>query len=224
MIMNSYSTFFCSLSVAVSRRASAKKMFAAIAVVTVMLLSPMASNAQEISSRAKAMRMMTFSKPEYMVKDIKVLADTMTVYSLADFVIYPIGKWENVEQYITSSQLQWYREVGYKRFFDSMSVSVNTLRRLDDSYFDMYRSISTGRVEMIGGKITDPEVVLQNGVHVGMSKEDVFRAVFKRFPKSYVSDINVLRVISGAGEVGQVYTFKGNKLRHIGIVSKYKYY
>ena len=45
--------------------------------------------AQEISSRAKAMRMMTFSKPEYMVKDIKVLADTMTVYSLADYVIIP---------------------------------------------------------------------------------------------------------------------------------------
>ncbi|MCR4816552.1 MAG: hypothetical protein K5842_05145 [Bacteroidales bacterium] len=180
--------------------------------------------AQEISSRAKAMRMMTFSKPEYMVKDIKVLADTMTVYSLADYVIYPIGKWENVEQYITNTQLQWYREVGYKRYFDSMSVSVNTLRRLDDSYLDMYRSITTGRVEMIAGKITDPEVVLDNGVHVGMTKEEVFRIIFKRFPKSYVSDISVLKVISGAGEVGQIYTFRGNKLRHIGIISRYKYY
>ena len=180
--------------------------------------------AQEISSRAKAMRMMTFSKPEYMVKDIKVLADTMTVYSLADYVIYPFGKWENVEQYITNTQLQWYREVGYKRYFDSMSVSVNTLRRLDDSYLDMYRSITTGRVEMIAGKITDPEVVLDNGVHVGMTKEEVFRIIFKRFPKSYVSDISVLKVISGAGEVGQIYTFRGNKLRHIGIISRYKYY
>lgn len=184
----------------------------------------MSVSAQEISSRAKAMRMMTFSKPEYIVKDIKVLADTMTVYSLADYVIYPIGKWENVEQYITNTQLQWYRDVGYKRYFDSMSVSVNTLRRLDDSYLDMYRSITTGRVEMIAGKITDPEVVLDNGVHVGMTKEDVFRIIFKRFPKSYVADINVLKVISGAGEVGEIYTFRGNKLRHIGIISKYKYY
>lgn len=183
-----------------------------------------AASAQEISSRAKAMRMMTFAKPEYMVKDIKVLADTMTVYALSDYVIYPIGKWENVEQYITSTQLQWYREVGYKNFFDSMVVSVNTLRRLDDSYFDMYRSITTGRVEMIAGLITDPEVKLENGVYVGMSKEDVFRTIFKRFPKSYVNDIAVLKVISGAGEVGQVYTFRGNKLRHIGIISKYKYY
>jgi len=181
-------------------------------------------NAQEISSRAKAMRMMTFAKPEYIIKDVKVLADTMIVYSLADYVIYPIGKWENVEQYITSTQLQWYREVGYKNYFDSMSVSVNTLRRLDDSYIDMYRSITTGRVEMIAGKITDPEIVLDNGAHVGMSKEDVFRILFKRFPKSYVADVAVLKVISGAGEVGEVYTFKGNKLRHIGIISRYKYY
>lgn len=197
-----------------------KKISVFIILVTVFTVV----SAQEVSSRAKAMRMMTFAKPEYMVKDIKVLADTMTVYALSDHVIYPIGKWENVEQYITNTQLQWYREVGYKTYYDSMVVSVNTLRRLDDSYIDMYRSITTGNVEMIAGRITDPEVKLENGVHVGMSKEEVFRVIFKRFPKSYVTDIAVLKVISGAGEVGQIYTFRGNKLRHIGIISKYKYY
>lgn len=197
-----------------------KKTFFLLALLAAVALVP----AQEVSARAKAMRMMTYSKPEYMIKDVKILADTMIVYSLADFVIYPIGKWENVEQYITSTQLQWYRDVGYKNYYDSMSVSVNTLRRLDDSYLDMYRSITTGRVEMIAGKITDPEVVLDNGVHVGMSKDEVFKVLFKRFPKSYVADVAVLKVISGAGEVGQVYTFRGNKLRHIGIISKYKYY
>lgn len=193
-------------------------LFAALAA----LMSTVSS--QEISSRAKAMRMMTFAKPEYMIKDIKVLADTMIVYALSDHVIYPIGKWENVEQYITNTQLQWYREVGYKNYYDSMVVSVNTLRRLDGSYIDMYRSITTGRVEMISGRITDTEVKLDNGAYVGMSKGDVFSIIFKRFPKSYVTDIAVLKVISGAGEVGEVYTFRGNKLRHIGIVSKYKYY
>lgn len=197
-----------------------KKLFFIIALVA----SLTTVTAQEVSARAKAMRMMSFAKPEYMVKDVKVFIDTMIVYSLSDYVIYPIGKWENVEQYITNTQLQWYREVGYKRYFDSMTVSVNTLRRLDDSFLDMYRSITTGRVEMIAGKITDPEVVLDNGIHVGMSKEEVFKVLFKRFPKSYVADINVLKVISGAGEVGQIYTFRGNKLRHIGIISKYKYY
>lgn len=180
--------------------------------------------AQQVSSRAKAMRMMNYAKSEYMVKDIKVYTDTMTVYSLADYVIYPIGKHENIEQYITESQLHWYREVGYKNFYDSMSVSVNTLRRLDDSYLNMYRSITTGLVEMLAGKITDPEVVLANGIHVGMSKEQVFGVLFNKFPRSYTSEINVLKVISGAGEVGQIYTFKGNKLRHIGIISRYKYY
>ena len=197
-----------------------KKIFLLFALVA----SVAALNAQEISARAKAMRMMTFAKPEYMVKDIKILGDTMIVFSLADYVIYPIGKWENVEQYITNTQLQWYRESGYKRYFDSMSVSVNTLRRLDDSFLDMYRSITTGRVEMIAGKLTDPEVVLDNGVHVGMNKDEVFRVIFKRFPKSYVADVSVLKVISGADEVAEIYTFRGNKLRHIGITSKYKYY
>lgn len=179
---------------------------------------------QQVSSRAKAMRMMAYSRPEYMVKDIKVYTDTMTVYSLADYVIYPIGKWENVEQYVTATQLQWYREVGYKQYYDSMSVSVNTLKRLDGSFIDMFRAIHTGKVEMLQGKITDPEVVLANGIHVGMSKDEVFSVIFKKFPRSYTADIHVLKVISGAGEVGQVYTFRGNRLRHIGIISNYKYY
>lgn len=195
-----------------------------IALILALVTLTAVGYAQEVSSRAKAMRMMTYARPEYMVKDIKVYVDTMTVISRSEYVIYPIGKWDNIESYITATQLQWYRNIGYKKYFDSMEVSVNTLSRLDDSYLDMYRSIWTGRVEMLQGKINDREIVLANGVHVGMTKEEVFGIIFKKFPRSYVADINVLKVMSGAGEVGEVYTFKGNKLRHIGIVSKYKYY
>ena len=180
--------------------------------------------AQEVSSRAKAMRMMTYARPEYMIKDIKVYTDTMTIYSLSDQVIYPIGKWDNIESYITATQLLWERSIGYKKYFDSMEVSVNTLTRLDGTFIDCYRSIWTGRVEMLAGKISDSEVRLANGVHTGMTKEQVFGVFFQKFPLSYVADIQVIKVISGAGEVGQVYTFKGNKLRHIGIVTRYKYY
>lgn len=195
-----------------------------IALILALVTLTAVGYAQEVSSRAKAMRMMTYARPEYMVKDIKVYVDTMTVISRSEYVIYPIGKWDNIESYITATQLQWYRNIGYKKYFDSMEVSVNTLSRLDDSFLDMYRSIWTGRVEMLQGKINDSEIVLANGVHVGMTKEEVFGIIFKKFPRSYVADINVLKVMSGAGEVGEVYTFKGNKLRHIGIVSKYKYY
>lgn len=195
-----------------------------ISLILLLLCISSLGMAQEVSSRAKAMRMMTYSRPEYMIKDIKIFTDTMTVYSLSEYVIYPIGKWENIESYITSTQIQWYREIGYKKFYDSMEVSVNTLKRLDDSYLDMYRSIWTGRVEMLGGKIFDPEVKLANGIKVGMTKEQVFGILFRKYPRSYTADIQVLKVISGAGEVGQIYTFKGNKLRHIGIITKYKYY
>lgn len=194
-------------------------------IFTLMLLATTTlSFSQEVSSRAKAMRMMTYARSEYMIKDIKVYTDTMTIYSLAEQVIYPIGKWENIESYITATKLLWNRNIGYKKYFDSMEVSVNTLSRLDDSYINCYRSIWTGRVEMLDAKIYDPEVVLANGVHVGMTKAQVFGVLFKKFPLSYVADVSVLKVISGAGEVGQIYTFKGNKLRHIGIITRYKYY
>ena len=72
-----------------------------------LLATTMVGYSQQVSSRAKALRMMTYARPEYMVKDIKVYTDTMTVYSLSEYVIYPIGKWETVEEYITNCQLKW---------------------------------------------------------------------------------------------------------------------
>ena len=105
-----------------------------------------------------------------------------------------------------------------------MEVSVNTLKRIDGTFIDLYRAIWTARVEVLDGKIFDKEVVLANGIHVGMTKEEVFNVLFRKFPRSYVADISVLKVVSGANEVGQIYTFKGDRLRHIGIISHYKYY
>ena len=180
--------------------------------------------AQQVASRAKAMRMMNFSRPEYQIKDIKVYTDTMTVYSLAEYVVYPLGHWSSVEQYITDNQLSWYRDIGYKKYYDSMEVSVNRMRRYDDSYIDMYYSIWTKKVELLGGYIVDPEVKLVNGVHVGMSKDEVFNVFFKKYPKSYTSDVTVLKVTGGAGEVTEIYTFRGQKLRHIKFETAYKYY
>lgn len=193
-------------------------------LLAVLLLSVVSVNAQRVSSRAKAVRMLAYARPEYQVKHVKVYADTMTVFSLADYPIYPIGKWKTVEDYITSNQLLWYRESGYKTFYDTMTVAVNTLSRLDGTNINVYRSIWTNKLEMVAAKITDTAVVLDNGVKVGMSKEDVFKVIFKSYPKSYTSEINVLKVIAGAAEVGEIYTFKGNKLRHIQIISRYKYY
>ena len=195
-------------------------------IVTILMLVLCTGTvmSQQVASRAKAMRMMNFSRPEYQIKDIKVYTDTMTVYSLAGYIVYPLGEWSSVEQYITDNQLSWYRDIGYKKYYDSMEVSVNRMRRYDDSYVDMYYSIWTKKVELLGGYITDPEVQLVNGLHVGMSKDDVFKVFFKKYPKSYTSDVTVLKVTGGAGEVTEIYTFRGQKLRHIKIETSYKYY
>lgn len=195
-----------------------------VVLIAAMMLIALSGTAQQVASRAKAMRMMSFSRPEYQIKDIKVYADTMTLYSLSNYVIYPLGEWPSVEQYITDNQLSWYREIGYKKYFDSMEVSVNRMSRVDGTYVDMYYSIWTNKVELLAGYISDKEVSLVNGIRVGMNKDDVMRVFFKKFPKSYTSDVLVLKVISGAGEVAEIYTFKGTKLRHIKIETAYKYY
>ena len=195
-----------------------------VVLMAALLLVTVSGMSQQVASRAKAMRMMSFSRPEYQIKDIKVYADTMTVYSLASYIIYPFGEWSSLEQYITDNQLSWYRDIGYKKYYDSMEVSVNRLRRTDDSYIDVYYSIWTKKIELLGGYITDKDVQLVNGLHVGMSKDDVFKVFFKKYPKSYTADVQVLKIISGAGEVAEIYTFKGQKLRHIKIETAYKYY
>lgn len=195
-----------------------------IFTLAALLLCCTAGFSQQVVSRAKAMRMMSFSRPEYQIKDIKVYADTMTVYSLAQYIIYPLGEWTSVEQYITDNQLSWYRDIGYKNYYDSMEVSVNRMSRVDGSYVDMYYSIWTNKVELLGGYIADNEVKLANGIHTGMTKDEVMNVFFKKYPRSYTQDVLVLKVISGAGEVAEIYTFKGTKLRHIKIETAYKYY
>ena len=49
-----------------------------ILTLALLLLAFGSANSQQVASRAKAMRMMSFSRPEYQIKDIKVYADTMT--------------------------------------------------------------------------------------------------------------------------------------------------
>ena len=195
-----------------------------ILTLAALVLCSSIAFSQQVASRAKAMRMMNFSRPEYQIKDIKVYADTMTVYSLARQVIYPLGEWDSIEYFMTDNQLHWYRESSYRHYLDSMEVSINRIKRLDDSYLDFFYSIWTRKVELLGGRINDSEVVMANGLHVGMSKDDVFKVFFKKYPKSYTADVQVLKVISGANEVAEIYTFKGQKLRHIKIETAYKYY
>ena len=191
------------------------------AIITICAL---AAPAQEVSSRAKAMRMMAFARPEYMVKDVKFFADTMTVYALDRQIVYPFGEWKNIEKFITEGQLKWTREIGYKQFFDTAHVSVNTLQRLDGSEIDVYRRTHTGLMEILAAHITDTAVSFTNGIHPGMTKDEVFNVFFKSYPRSYTNEVMVLKIVSGAREVEQIYTFKGRRLRHIQIRSHYKYY
>lgn len=195
-----------------------------IIVPFLLIVLATGATAQEVSSRAKAMRMMTFARPEYNVKDIKMFADTMTVYALDEQVVYPFGKWKTIEQFITEGQLKWDRETGYKKLLDTAHVSANTLQRLDGSSIDVYRSTRTGLMEILSARITDPEVAFLNGMHPGLTKDEVFNVFFKAYPKSYTNDVMVLKVVSGAHEIEQVYTFKGRRLRHIQVRSRYKYY
>ncbi|MBQ0015992.1 MAG: hypothetical protein KBT04_03290 [Bacteroidales bacterium] len=195
-----------------------------ILLIAALCMTVVTMNAQQVSTRAKALRYMQFARPEYGVKDVKIIADTMILYTLSDLVVYPFGKFNTLEEFINGNKLQWYREVGYRKFFGNQEVSTNRLRRIDDSYIEIYRAIHTNRVEMLDAKITDPEVVFNNGLHAGMSKEDVYLVYFTKYLKSYVTDVTVLKVISAASEVAQIYTFKGKKLRHIQVKTDYKFY
>ena len=179
---------------------------------------------QNLSQRAVAARMKTFARPEYSVKEIKYYTDTMTVVSLSEYVIYPLGKHSKIESYVYRSGIEWYRESGYQDFFDTMHVSVNTLSRLDGSHVDAFIAINTDKMEIVDGYITDTNIVLQNGIKVGMSKEEVFSVFFDTYPRAYLANINVLRISSGASEISEVYTFKGRKLKSIGFRTRYKYY
>ena len=90
-----------------------------ILVFAVIILSLGEVFSQNLSQRAISARMKTFARPEYLVKDIKYYTDTMTVISLSEYVIYPLGKHSKIESYVHRSGIDWYRESGYQNFFDT---------------------------------------------------------------------------------------------------------
>ena len=146
-----------------------------IAFIAIALLGICSLEAQNISQRARSLRMESYAKDEYQVKDIKIFDDTMFVICRSEYVHYPLGKYNSVDAYINRSYLDWYREMSYQNFFnDSLRVPVTKISRLDDSFIDTYSSINTGKMEIIGGNITDSAIKLRLKVCVGMKKNDVF--------------------------------------------------
>ena len=196
-----------------------------IALFSLILISICSLEAQNISQRARSMRMESYAKDEYQVKDIKIFDDTMFVICRSEYVHYPLGKYNSVDAYINRSNLDWYRQMNYRKFFsDSLSVPVTHINRLDGSYVDTYSSMNTGKMEIIAGHITDSSIKLRLKVCVGMKKSEVFAAFVRAFPKTYIADINVLRIVSAGGEFAQVFTFKRNKLQYIDFLTNYRYY
>ncbi|MBR5784781.1 MAG: hypothetical protein IKY43_06415 [Bacteroidales bacterium] len=196
-----------------------------VAIILVSILSIVSVEAQNISQRARSLRMESYAKDEYQVKDIKIFDDTMIVICRSEYVHYPLGKYNSVDAYVNRSRMDWYREMSYRNFFnDSLRVPVTRVHRLDGSFIDTYSSMNTGKMEIIGGHITDSEILIRQKVRVGVKKTDVYSAFFRAVPRTYIADINVLRIESAGGEFAQLFTFKRGVLVSIDFLTSYRYY
>ncbi len=65
---------------------------------------------------------------------------------------------------------------------------------------------------IIHGKISDPEIILEYGIKVGMTKNDFINTFFCLFPDELRKKYNVFVFITCVNDINHTYTFKANRL------------
>ena len=179
---------------------------------------------QNLSRRAKADRLAQIANPNLGVKEVKSQFDTLIIVSLAEELFYPFGKYKSVNEFVQKGNIEWYRSAERHDFSDTLDITVYNFARLDGSYLNFYQSVTTGLMDFIDGSITDKDLVLKNGMHVGMSKQEVLEKYFKNPPRAYTEDIKVIKIFSGLYEIAQIFSFDDEQVSSIGFSSYYIYY
>jgi hypothetical protein len=183
------------------------------------ITSPQKTKIIEKEKGANDSLMMTVKK-DSAVSEVKIKGDTIAIVIAGWSFYYPFGKFTDLKKLTTiSSGLRLRDEIDKKDPNDPIQLyRVYTAH----SYVKFIKGDETGRFELVSGEITEPDIYLENGTKIGMSKEAFCNIYFKHKIDDKLSKINVIEFITGLDGLWNYYTFKGNKLCKIKFVSDYQ--
>jgi len=160
------------------------------------------------------------SFPNQRIEQIDIVKDTLKILSANSFFYYPFGKYTTVESFLKSNPL-W--KINQKKIVDS-SINLSLFKLLyHNSRLSIIRSADTKLVEMVDVSITDQDIVLSNGIHVGMSKNNFFKLFFRNVNADDMKAISTVKVTSALDGIWNEYYFKSAILNSISFKTDYTF-
>ena len=92
-----------------------------------------------------------------------------------------------------------------------------------ESFIKTYFNSEVGKNDIVSGKITDREIVLAKGIHIGESKKDFFAKIFMDAPSYDFSEVDTFYNGDEMGEIHQYFIFRADTLRQVLIKSEYEW-
>jgi hypothetical protein len=141
--------------------------------------------------------------------------DTLAIAICPEYVFSPFGILTSKKELLASSlNVMEIKDSLYKFHDDDSGVPCFSLKYgsskliiwFDDDFEASRHSY------IIHGKISDPEIILEYGIKVGMTKDDFINTFFSEFPDELRKKYNVIGFISCVTDIVHIYTFKAERL------------
>jgi hypothetical protein len=164
----------------------------------------------------------------YFSYDKKVISvelkwDTLNIVTTNQFAYYPFGKYFSIEEfnnYLNSFNLDVEQQYPNNDTLLDLRVLYNLSYR--DTKIKVLSDPENKTIEIVSGKILDPELKLVNGFQVGMTKAAFIDSLFSKKPADF-SKIKVVEIESGLMGIWHYYIFEHDTLKSILLDTDYQF-
>lgn len=166
------------------------------------------------------------------VVNITMEHDTLKIAATSKFPAYPFGEYETITEFsnavksffnLASEELAYPYNDSIVNYIWRYSRGKSYIKALDNSTFNEEELIDV-YIELVSGKIYDENIVLVNGIKLGMSKKQILNLFLGNASMDYITnDINVIELISAFLSFRHYYIFEEDQLKTIFFDSDYIY-
>lgn len=159
------------------------------------------------------------AKTNLKLVELSIQKDTLNIVSTSSFLFYPLGKFTKIEK-ISQSNPQFTTVIEHDK-----NDKKAKLYRLSskNSFVKFFKDPNNATLEIVSGKIINSEIMLENGIRVGMSKIDFFNLFFNKLTEHQIDNINTVKLISALNGITHVYIFEKKLLKRLEFNTDYMY-
>jgi len=149
--------------------------------------------------------------------------DTLNIVTTNQFAYYPFGKYFSIEEF-NNSLKSFILGVEQQYPYNDTLLDLRVLYNLTykDSKIKVLTDPDNKTIEIVSGKILNPEVVFVNGFQVGMTKAAFIDSLFSINPVDFPK-IKVVEIESGLMGIWHYYKFEQDTLKSILLDTDYQF-